>query len=296
MSRGALSVGAVTLDARAAMAAVSTPMITHETPTATRLAPLLLIALSACSSVVSGGPGDGASDAPVDAVIDAPPVDAGSCALPNGRRCPRGATCPAGDGCNTCFCVGDSDIAGCTLIGCVSPDAGTGACRDDGDCSEGRACLFSSPGCGVVGTCGSIRDCAFLSEYCGCDGVTFNDCAGGAVGHPYASAGACPSTDGGTSPSCGGASIGPDGRSCLGPADGPLPVDCCTWNCDMRTSTCSSLPAPCVAGRVPTVVTPGCWGPCVAPTSCREMTCSSDASCVAPWRCDPATNRCVYGG
>ena len=254
-----------------------------------RLAPLFfLVALSACSSVVTGGPSD--------AAVDTPSPDAGSCALPNGTRCPRGTSCPAGDGCNTCSCIGDSDVAGCTLIGCVVPDAGPRRCLLNSDCGGSEVCLFSSPGCGVAGTCDSPRDCAFLGEYCGCDGVTFSDCAGGSVGHAYVSAGACPATDGGTPGQCNGASIGPDGRSCVGPTDGPLPDDCCTWSCDIRLSTCNSLPPTCPAGRVATVVSPGCWGPCVAPTSCAPMMCSSDRTCAAPWRCDLATLRCVYGG
>jgi hypothetical protein len=54
-------------------------------------------------------------------------------------------------------------------------------------------------------------------------------------------------------------------------------------SCDHSKSTCDSLPEPCPAGQVRALNDDGCWGPCLAPTECRDVTdCSScgDAVCV----------------
>lgn len=225
---------------------------------ASRLALIFAASLAACSSTVTNGPSDAATDVAVDG--------GAFCTLPNGGRCARGASCPAGDGCNTCACLGDSPTASCTLIGCVVPDAGPRACTTSAECVGGETCQFLSPGCGVAGTCGTVRDCAFLGDYCGCDGVTFRDCAGGAVASRYASTGACPGVDAGA-----GA------------------------NCDVRTAACDSLPPRCTGGLVNTVAG-ACWGPCVVPSECAPMRCAADNTCAAPWVCDAAAQRCVYGG
>ncbi len=334
-----------------------------------RLAVLLVVTLAACSSTVTGpittndASSDVAVDAPVDVAVDAP-LD--YCILPDGNRCPRGATCPAGDGCNTCSCYGPGLTAGCTLIGCLPPDAGTrcrtgadcgrgefcnfpttgcaatgtcqpavpcadpnvfcgcsgsmylacaadrptstpgacerpdaggpSVCRTSADCTGGAICQYVSPACGGLGVCGFPRDCAFITEYCGCDGQTFRDCPGGITSTPYRFVGPCPGIDdGGVAPACDGAHFGRDGRSCVGLADEPLALDCCTWNCDVRTASCESLPPRCPAGQVNTV-TGACWGPCVSPTSCAPMRCAPDSACVAPWRCNPSAGMCVYAG
>ena len=256
-----------------------------------RLALSLVACLAACSSTVTSVPPDAPSDVSLDSAVDGGDF----CTLPLGGRCPRGATCPAGDGCNTCACLADGTLARCTLIGCVAPDAGPVGCASSADCRDGNLCQFLTPGCAVRGTCGALRDCAFLGDYCGCDGVTFRDCAGGAVASPYVSAGVCPADDAGVAPSCAGARIGRDGRSCVGAADEPLALACCTWNCDVRTAACASLPPRCPDGEANTVAG-GCWGPCVAPTACATMPCAADNTCVAPWRCAPASGTCVFAG
>ncbi len=336
-----------------------------------RLSVVFVVTLAACSSTVSAPDNDAAvdtsSDVTVDALPDAPvdaPLD--YCILPNGSRCPRGTSCPAGDGCNTCSCYGPGLTAGCTLIACSPPDAGTRrctsrtdcrggefcnfpssgcatygtcqlatpcaesvalcgcdgttyfacaadrptrnegfcgvldagppVCRTSADCTDGRECQFSSPACGGSGVCGYPRDCAFIVEYCGCDGQTFRDCPGGTTSTPYRSVGACGGgEDGGVAPACAAAHIGRDGRSCVGAADEPLDLNCCTWNCDTRTAACEPRPPRCPAGQVNTVAG-ACWGPCVAPTSCAPMRCASDSGCIAPWRCDATRGLCVYGG
>lgn len=268
-----------------------------------------------CNTCSCYGPG------PIAActLIGCVPPDAGA------RRCTRRADCGSGEFCQFaesscggtgtcaaavpcaetveyCDCANTSYLA-CTPDRptarrgpCETFDAGTPGCRTTADCAGGRLCTYATAGCGIPGTCQFPRDCALITEYCGCDGNTFRDCPGGNTSQPYVSTGACPTaTDGGT-PMCAGAAIGPDGRSCLGPDDGSLPLSCCTWNCDVRLSPCDSLPPRCPPGLSNTVATPGCWGPCVPPTACRPMDCAPDNSCVEPWRCDPSTRRCVWAG
>ncbi len=222
---------------------------------------------------------------------DAPSPDAAAgCQLPNGAFCPAGTTCPAGDGCNVCRCAPTGGTM-CTTIGCTTPDAGPRPCQSRAQCNPWEDCLFPAPGCEVRGTCGSPRDCAAIVPYCGCNGETFRDCPG-VTSQSYRAVGECPpAVDAGMGGRCDGAHIGRDGRSCVGPADNPLPLDCCTWNCDVRTAPCDSLPPPCAEGLVNTVV--GCWGPCVPPSACMPMPCGEGNTCPSPaWRCNPMTRLC----
>jgi hypothetical protein len=49
-------------------------------------------------------------------------------------------------------------------------------------------------------------------------------------------------------------------------------------SCDHSQATCDSLPEPCSGGLVRALNDSGCWGPCLPPTECREVTdCSSCA-------------------
>lgn len=249
------------------------------------------------------------------------------CIVPDaGTRCRTAADCGRGEFCNypttgcaaagTCQaavpCAEPNEFCGCsgtsylacaadrptsTPGACERPDAGPAhACRSSADCTGGSICQYLSPACGGMGICGFPRDCAFITEYCGCDGQTFRDCPGGITSTPYRLVGPCPGVDdGGVAPACNGAHIGRDGRSCVGLADEPLSVDCCTWNCDLRTASCESLPPRCPAGQVNTVAG-ACWGPCVSPASCAPIRCEPSTGCAAPWRCDPTRGVCVYGG
>lgn len=268
-----------------------------------------------CNTCSCYGPGPLAACTLIGCV----PPDAGP------RRCTRREDCRAGEFCqfaeSSCGATGTCsaavpcaetvpfcDCGRSTYLACVpdrptsargpceTPDGGTTGCRTSADCSGGRQCTFAAPGCELRGTCQFPRDCALIVEYCGCDGNTFRDCPGGNTSQPYVNAGPCPMSADAGAPACAGAAIGPDGRSCLGPDDGPLPLSCCTWNCDIRLSACDSLPPRCPSGEANTISTVGCWGPCVPPTSCAPMTCAPDNSCAAPWRCDPSTRRCVWGG
>jgi hypothetical protein len=54
-------------------------------------------------------------------------------------------------------------------------------------------------------------------------------------------------------------------------------------SCDRSQVTCRAAPPPCDGGTIPSVLA-GCWGPCLAPTECRNVTgcddCGIDAVCV----------------
>jgi hypothetical protein len=237
------------------------------------------------------------------------PIDVpGSCTLPNGRTCAQGQVCPAGDDCNTCVCSPATGTAVCTANPCVAPqdggasvDAGAGGCLTASDCGSGRECRFTTAGCGVRGECGFISDCAAVTPYCSCAGETFLACPS-APERAWVSRGACASdggaaVDAGPSPdsaACGGASLGRGGAYCAGPADGPLPVTCCTdWNCDQRLAACNSLPPACPSGQV-AVVANSCYGPCVPAANCAPIRCGG--GCPTGWTCDAATMNCRHGG
>ena len=233
-----------------------------------------------------------------DVAADAP----GSCRLPLGGTCPVGQTCPAGDNCNQCACAAAGTVAMCTAKPCVAPmDAGLGGCRSASDCSPAQQCNFTAAGCGVLGVCGFISDCATIQPYCSCTGETFMDCPGTA-GRAWASRGAC-ATDGGApvdaapqpdAAQCAGASLGRGGSYCAGPADGPLPVTCCTgWSCDERLAACNRLPPTCPGGEVASVSN-GCYGPCVPATHCAPIPCGT--GCPHGWTCDSTGAVCRYPG
>lgn len=57
-------------------------------------------------------------------------------------------------------------------------------------------------------------------------------------------------------------------------------------SCNAVRRTCDSLPPACPDGQVPSIDDSGCWGPCLAPTECREVT-----SCA-----DCANDLCVESG
>jgi hypothetical protein len=54
-------------------------------------------------------------------------------------------------------------------------------------------------------------------------------------------------------------------------------------SCDASEVTCKAAQPSCASGQVPSVVE-GCWGPCIHPTECREVTdckaCAAGSSCV----------------
>lgn len=280
------------------------------------------LALGCGSTVTVINPDAGAVDAGVDTgtavadgstTMDVPADVRTSCLLPGGGLCLVGQSCRHPDGCNTCSCHGGGEYAACTLIGCVPTDAGPsfdrqapndlgpGGCYSSADCGAERECRFTVSGCGALGTCGFITDCAAVVPYCSCSGETFMACPT-APDRPWVTRGAC-ERDGGApsdvppspdSAVCGGASLGRGGGYCAGPADGPLPVTCCTgWNCDPRMVACNSIPPTCAAGEVPSVSF-SCYGPCIPATHCAPIPC--DRECPGGWSCDASTGTCRFGG
>jgi hypothetical protein len=113
----------------------------------------------------------------------------------DGVRHRPGESFPASDGCNTCNCGEDGQVA-CTLRFCV---ASCGGITGQG-CPEGEYCEFpSETQCGAADQTGF---CAVPPEFCtlefnpvcGCDDVTYgNACEAAAAGISVASEGECDS-------------------------------------------------------------------------------------------------------
>jgi hypothetical protein len=129
------------------------------------------------------------------------------CHFTDGTRCGGAGSANRGcaiDSCNWCDCGpnwGDTNVAGCTLVGgCFSPpDAGAGwdRCRSQADCPSGLACIFMV---GCDQQLGYCNDQTFYCPHdpttftlCGCDGrtvtITVHSCA---PDRQYAHVGSCP--------------------------------------------------------------------------------------------------------
>jgi hypothetical protein len=75
-------------------------------------------------------------------------------------------------------------------------------------------------------------------------------------------------------------------------------------SCDARRVTCDALPPACT-GQVPSVGDDGCWGPCVTPSECSDVTdcnaCGDDLCVKFPnvggitFRCIPPRAECEPG-
>ena len=67
-------------------------------------------------------------------------------------------------------------------------------------------------------------------------------------------------------------------------------------SCNERQATCKSVPLPCPAGEVRSVTELGCWGACLAPTECADVSdCAAceDALCVKFPNIGGTTFHCV---
>ena len=67
-------------------------------------------------------------------------------------------------------------------------------------------------------------------------------------------------------------------------------------SCDERRAVCKSLAPKCPPGETVSVTEFGCWGPCIAPTECSDVTdCAAcgDALCVKFPNVGGTTIRCV---
>jgi Kazal-type serine protease inhibitor domain/Pacifastin inhibitor (LCMII) len=111
----------------------------------------------------------------------------------DGVRYRPGDTFPSSDGCNTCSCGDDGQVA-CTLRFCA---ASCGGITGQG-CSEGEYCEFPpETQCGSgdqTGFCAVPPEVCTLdfNPVCGCDGVTYgNACGAAAAGVSVASEGEC---------------------------------------------------------------------------------------------------------
>ena len=49
-------------------------------------------------------------------------------------------------------------------------------------------------------------------------------------------------------------------------------------SCDASRRTCDALPPACLDGQLPSIDDSGCWGPCLAPSECREVTSCADCA------------------
>ncbi|MDB4933001.1 MAG: hypothetical protein JWM10_5485 [Myxococcaceae bacterium] len=155
--------------------------------------------LAGCSSTVDGtmtDAGDAAADVRTDAGAEAA-VDTGPalvCDCPSGR-CAVGQSWRAPDGCNTCVCMAGGQV-GCTLIGCVVPDAGPveRQCGSNADCSADEVCEYAM-GCATTrGRCVSngCQSLPVAPQYCGCNGATIQRGSACLPDQPWRAMGACP--------------------------------------------------------------------------------------------------------
>ena len=66
-------------------------------------------------------------------------------------------------------------------------------------------------------------------------------------------------------------------------------------SCNASMATCAAMQPSCASGLIPSVVE-GCWGPCIHPTECRDVTdceaCAAGSSCVTQSLFMPSTH-CV---
>jgi hypothetical protein len=116
----------------------------------------------------------------------------GGCVLDREHYDP-GESFPSSDGCNTCFCDEDGQIA-CTLRFCAATCGGiTGQ-----SCADGEYCSFPpETRCGAgdqTGFCEAQPEFCTreFNPVCGCDGVTYgNPCEAASAGVSVASSGEC---------------------------------------------------------------------------------------------------------
>jgi len=170
---------------------------------------------------------------------DALPIEDGC--LVDGNMVAPGASVPAPDGCNTCSCGPDGQLA-CTKIGCIKDPPPAQVCTYDGktykvgeSVPSGDSC--NTCGCTEQGVVCTLIGCPDLppppdAAKCEYNGTTYSD------GDSF------PSSDGCNTCSCNAGSVGCTKRACL-----PKPTDCVRTGCSGQlcadqavVSTCEYRP------------------------------------------------------
>jgi hypothetical protein len=284
---------------------------------------ICLGALTGCGAMIvpmDGGP-DGdftdhppipndASDARDAAWVpdaDLPPPDSGVvCRAPDGTILQPGQS--YSQGCDLCYCQSDGTIF-CTTGDCtdvVEDVPPTRTCTSSAECGVGEFCNGPA-GCGVAWTCQPVTGCtADYAAFCSCRGETVYG-SSSCPPEPYEHFGPCEYPDAGdVGPMCEGAFLDAMGN-CLGPADNPLPPECCGIvdagvvdagttgvDCNPHHVVCDALPPPCPSGEVRSV-NGSCWGECVAWDACGPIPCDPSGpmyQCPMGLTCWSGTNEC----
>jgi hypothetical protein len=191
----------------------------------------LLIGARDCERVVVGHECDGGRCG----------TEPGTC-LYDGERYDVGEGFPSSDGCNTCSCQSDGNVA-CTLRACADACGGlTGA-----DCPDGQYCSYPQDAlCGAAdatGTCAPRPDAcdAIYDPVCGCDDRTYgNACEAAAAGVSVVREGVC--DDGsGNGDVCGGLTGAgcDDGEYCNYPEDALCGAADATGTCEPIPQVCT---------------------------------------------------------
>ena len=162
----------------------------------------------------------------------------------------------------------------------VPPTGGDGGTAPMGG-GAGVGMMGGSGGSGGSGgggvECQTADDCVMFSDCCNCAAVP--------KGTSIPGCDLVCITD-----QCTAQQIGRDEITC---AFGRCVVD---RSCNHARATCNSPPEPCPDGQVRSVTENGCWGPCMPPTECRDVTDCSDcgeAVCVGLSAFIPPATGCV---
>ena len=162
--------------------------------------------------------------------------------------------------------AGTAGLAGKT--GAAGSNGGAGRDGTGGAAGEtgaaGASGMSGAGGTASGAECTKADDCTLLSNCCECRAEP----KGAALG-------SCPTVC--TKDSCTANQIRPEEVTCV--------FGRCVLarSCNTARVTCTAAPPQCPAGTVPSVLD-SCWGPCLPPTECRDVTdcssCGGGAACV----------------